>query len=169
MKVPICTFDARAGMLCPNCDAKLKSGHITKADVDVSISLVRLASQIPELDRISLVRAHEVDSSLVIVLNTNDVVGLRRDKAITKKIEQAMGTKIWLVDAQTTERKILDDLLYPVRILTVNQVWLPGGSKMTRAIIMGRRTERFPIDLDQVKKIVKAVKGIELLVEFEKQ
>jgi hypothetical protein len=169
MKLPICTFDAKAGILCPRCDAKLKSGHITQADVDVSIRLVKLASQIPELDRISLVRAHEIDGSIVMILNSGDVASLRRDDMLTREIEQVMGDKMWLGDAQATERKLLDDLFYPVRILSVNQVWLPDGSKMTKAIIMGRRTERFPIDLDLVKKIVKAVKGMELLVEFEKQ
>lgn len=169
MKLPICNFDAKAGILCPKCNAKLKSGHITQADVDVSIKLIKLASQIPELDKIFLVRAHEVDGSIVMVLNSGDVASLRRDNALMKKIEQAMGNKMWLVDAQATDRKLLDDLFYPVRILSVNQVWLPDGSKMTRAMIMGRRTERFPIDLDLVKRTVKAVRGLELLTDFEKQ
>ncbi|MBI2127098.1 MAG: transcription elongation factor NusA [Thaumarchaeota archaeon] len=169
MKLPICNFDAKAGILCPKCDAKLRSGHITKADVDVSNRLVKLASQIPELDRISLVRAYDIDGSIIMVLNSGDVVSLRRDNVLRRKIEHDMGNKMWLVDAQATDRKLLDDLFYPVRILSVNQVWLPDGSKMTRAIIMGRRTERFPLDLDLVKKMVKTVRGIELLAEFEKQ
>jgi hypothetical protein len=79
-----------------------------------------------------------------------------------------MGGKTLLIEAESTDRKLLEDLFYPIRILTVNIVWLPDGSKLTKVIIPGRKTERFPLDIELIKKVVKAVRNIDLLVEFER-
>lgn len=150
------------------CDSKLKSGHLTKTDVDTSVQLVKLADNITELNKISLQRAFSVGDNLVLVLGVGDLNYVRRNHGIIKKLEGAMGMRLWALEGDTSDRKIIEDLFYPIRILTVNVVWLPDGSKLTKVIIPGRRTPRFPIDTEAVKQIVKAVKGIDLLVEFEK-
>lgn len=169
MRLPICTFDAKTGILCPKCEGKLKSGHLTQADVDISIKLMKIAPHVPELDKISVVRAYDIDGSAVLALTPADIVMLRADYMLFKKIEQFIGGKLWVVEAEATDRKVLEDVFFPVRIMTVNQVWLPDGSKMTKVIISGRKTERFPLDIEQAKKVVKTVKGMELLVSFERQ
>ena len=45
MKLPICTFDAKNAVLCPQCEGKVESGELTKADVDASIALAKLEKQ----------------------------------------------------------------------------------------------------------------------------
>jgi transcription antitermination factor NusA-like protein len=167
MKTPICAFDAKTGILCPKCETRLKGGHISKLDVDVSVKLTKLRDKIPELDRISLVRAQEVEGDIVLVFASGDLAYLRSDPTIQKRIEEGLSAKVLLVEGETTDRKMLEDLFYPIRILTVNVVWLPDGSKLTKVIIPGRRTERFPINTEMIKKVVKLVRGIDLLVEFE--
>jgi len=37
----------------------------------------------------------------------------------------------------------------------------------TKAVVSGRWTHRFPIDLDRVRQIVKSARGMEIDVEFE--
>ena len=34
MIFPICGFDAKNAVLCPQCESKVESGELTKADVD---------------------------------------------------------------------------------------------------------------------------------------
>jgi len=167
--VPICSFDAKTGILCSKCEGRLRSGHLTKTDVDISMRLSRLAGKIPELNRSSLLHALEVKGEVVLVMGVGDHTLLRRNPAVFRRIEKELGVKVWIIEGEASDRKILEDLLFPIKILTVNVVWLPDGSKLTKVIIPGRRTERFPIDLEQVKSIVKAVRGMDLLVEFEKQ
>ncbi|MCZ6648425.1 MAG: transcription elongation factor NusA [Thaumarchaeota archaeon] len=167
MKIPICTFDAKTGILCPKCESKLKAGHISKSDVEASMKLVNFVSKHPELDGLSLNRAYEVNGSTVLVLGST-IVSMRREPSWKRKLEEVFGKKVWLLEGDSSDRKILEDLLFPVKILTVNQVWLPDGSRLTKAIIPGRKTERFPVDLNEVKSVVKTVKGIDLLVEFER-
>ncbi|MEM1525413.1 MAG: hypothetical protein QW779_06090 [Nitrososphaerales archaeon] len=168
MKLPICLFDAKTGILCPKCEAKLRGGHITKADVDASIKLVKLASKFPELNKITLQKALTINSDLVLILSAGDLAFIRRDPTLQKRLEDDLGGKLWLLEGESTDRVMLEDLFYPIRILTVNVVWLPDGSKLTKVIIPGKKTKRFPIDIEKVIKIAKEVRGIELLVEFEK-
>ena len=108
-----------------------------------------------------------MDGGYVIVLKAGDLATLRRESQTMKKIESELQKKIWFIEGEASDRKMLEDLFFPIRIVTVNIVWLPDGSKLTKAIIPGRKTEKFPLDIDQVKKIVKEVRGIDLLVEFE--
>ena len=43
MIFPICGFDAKNAVLCPQCEAKVERGELTKADVDASITLAKIA------------------------------------------------------------------------------------------------------------------------------
>ncbi|MCP8321764.1 MAG: transcription elongation factor NusA [archaeon] len=168
MKTPICSFCAKTGILCPKCEAKLRGGHISKADVEASVQLTKLAEKLPELNKITLIRAFDIDGEYVLVLKAGDLATLRREPQTIKKIESGLQRKVWFIEGEASDRKMLEDLFYPIKIVTVNMVWLPDGSKLTKAIIPGRKTEKFPLDIEQVKRVAKEVRGIDLLVEFER-
>ena len=42
MKLPICGFDAKNSVLCPQCESKVESGILTKADVEASMNLAKI-------------------------------------------------------------------------------------------------------------------------------
>jgi transcription antitermination factor NusA-like protein len=168
LKLPICTFDAKTGILCAKCESKLKSGQISQADVQVSNALVKLAEKIPEINRVRLLRSVEVGGNYVIEFEPSDVIALRANPEIAAKLEQQLKGRIWIVGATNSERRFLEDLFYPTRILTVNTVWLPDGSKLTKAIVAGRRGDRVLAEVDKLKRVVKEMKGIEMMVESER-
>jgi transcription antitermination factor NusA-like protein len=168
LKLPICTFDAKTGILCPKCDSRLQSGNITKSDVEVSIQMSKLQEKIPELEKTTLIHAIEVEGDLVLLMGNGDHDITRKNLQTIRKMERGLHRKIWISEAAASDRELLEEIFFPIKILTVNVVWLPDGSRLTKVIIPGRKTERFPLDLEQVKRVVKAVRGIDLLVEFER-
>ncbi|MCL5317882.1 MAG: hypothetical protein M1503_06445 [Thaumarchaeota archaeon] len=127
-----------------------------------------LQEKIPELDKTTLLHATEVDRDLLLIMGKGDHDVIRKNLTLFKKVEGALHRKIWIVEGDASDRQVLEDIFFPIKILMVNVVWLPDGSRLTKVIIPGRRTERFPLDLEQVKNVVKAVRGIDLLVEFER-
>jgi hypothetical protein len=169
LKIPICTFDAKTGMLCAKCEYKLRSGQISAADVQVSKALVQLADKMSEVNRVTLLRSVEVGGNYVIEFGPSDVAQLRSNPEVLSKLEQLLKGRVWLVGATNSDRRFLEDLFYPTRILTVNTVWLPDGSKLTKAIVAGRRSERHLSDVDKLKKVVREMKGIEMTVETERE
>jgi transcription antitermination factor NusA-like protein len=168
LKTPICSFDARTGVLCPQCDAKLRSGQLSQADVDVSIKLAKASEKSQEIGKISLSRAAQIGNDYLLVLEPGNLAPLRRDPGLQKSLQSILGGKVWLTEADTTDRKEIEDLFFPVRVANVNTAWLPDGSKMTRVIIPGRKTDRFPHDTNMITRILKETREMDLMVEFEK-
>ncbi|MDQ3835901.1 MAG: transcription elongation factor NusA [Thermoproteota archaeon] len=166
MKTPICTFDAKSGVLCRTCEAKLKSGSISQDDVDVSIKLIRLADRNQEINKFTLVRGTRVNGDFILVLRGHDISMLRSNAELVNKIEKEMGQKVWFVETEASDRRFIESLFHPLKVLSVNFYWLPESSKLTKVIIAGD-AESAEINLDKIKRIAKAVRNIELLIEFK--
>ena len=168
-KLPICYFDAKAGMLCGNCEARLRRGEITGADVEASKAVAQLSEKVAELQRVTLRRAFEANGSYVLEFEKADIPALRANPAIQSELGTALKGKVWTVGAGSNDRKFLEDVLFPAKVLTVNTVWLPDGGKKTKVIVPARRSERRIGDFDKLRDAVKEARGIELLLETERE
>lgn len=131
--------------------------------------MVKLAESIPEVNKMALLRSFEVEGSYVMEMEQADAGLVRSKPEIKQKVEDLLKGKVWVIGTSNSDRQFLEELFYPIRILTVNTVWLPDGSKLTKVIIPGRRPERLRGEIEALKKVVKQVKGIELLVESERE
>ncbi len=140
---------------------------MSDVDVEVSIKLTKASEKNQSISKINLIKANQVDGDYLLVLEPGSLAPLRYDLAFQKDLQSVLGSKVWLTEADTTARKVLEELFFPVRISNVNTVWLPDGSRLTKVVIPGRKTERFPHDTYRIAKILKDVRGIDLMVEFE--
>ena len=152
-------------MLCRTCEAKLKSGSITQDDIDAAKKLINLADRNQEINKFTLVRGTRVNGDFVLVLRGQDVSVLRGNQELANKIEKEMGEKVWFVEAEASDRRFIESLFHPIKVLSVNFFWLPGANKLTKVVVAddGKNAQ---LNLDKVQKIAKAVRNIELLIEF---
>jgi transcription antitermination factor NusA-like protein len=169
LRIPICAFDAKTGILCAKCQAKLSAGQISNSDIIVSKVLVKLAESVPDVNKMGLLRSYEVEGSYVLEMEQADASLIRSKPEIKQKLEDMLKGKVWVIGTSNSDRQFLEELFYPIRILTVNTVWLPDGSKLTKVIIPGKRPERLRGEIEALKKVVKYMKGIELIVESERE
>jgi transcription antitermination factor NusA-like protein len=169
LRIPICAFDAKTGILCGKCQAKLSAGQISNSDILVSKVLVKLAESVPEVNKMALLRSNEVEGSYVMEMEQSDASVFRSKPEIKQKLDDMLKGKVWVIGTSNSDRQFLEELFYPIRILTVNTVWLPDGSKLTKVIIPGKRPERLRGEIEALKKVVKRMKGIELIVESERE
>ena len=168
-KLPVCYFDAKTGMLCGNCEARLRKGEITSADVDAAKAVAQLSDKVPELTKVTLRRAFETNGSFVLEFEQSDLPALRSNPLLISELEGALKGKVWIVAAGGNDRRFLEDVFFPAKVLTVNTVWLPDGEKKTKVIVPARRSERRIGDFDKLREAVKQARGIELLVETERE
>ena len=166
MKTPICSFDAKSGVLCRKCEAKLKSGSITQDDVEAATKLIGLADRNQEINKFTLIRGTRVQGDFVLVLRGSDVSALRSNEELASKIEKHMGQKVWFIETEASDRRFIESIFHPLKVLSVNFFWLPGANKLTK-VIVADDGKNVPIDLEKVQKIAKAIRNIELLVEFK--
>lgn len=152
--------------MCSKCEAKLRAGDLTQDDVDASIRLAKLADKSQDVNKFTLLKAVKVDGDSVVVLRPPDVSILRGNNALVEKIESDFGRKVWFVESEASDRRFIEGLIHPLRVLSVNQFWLPDGFKLTKVIASGNLAKS-RVNLDKVRRIAKAVRDIEIAVELE--
>jgi transcription antitermination factor NusA-like protein len=169
MRTPICNFDAMNGILCPQCESKLDQGVLTKADVDASMKLVKLSQKIPQIEKFTLNSCRESNGDFVIYLGSQDIMTIRQSRELYRILQGEFSGKIWLVHQDSDDKKFIEDVFFPIKILAINQVWALGGLRKTKVIVSGKKTSKFPIDVNRVIAIVHDLRKIELVVEFERK
>lgn len=169
MKTPICSFDAKTGILCTKCESKLKSGHLSNGDIEASVKLTKLAEENTTIDKFTLNGAYKIDQDLVIVLPSSDISIIRSDENLLKKIQKEFNDKIWFIENGATEKRFIENLLYPTKIYSLNLVWLPDGNKLTKIVIVEKKNNHKPLEDHKIKKIANRLKKIELLIEYIKK
>lgn len=167
MKLPICGFDAKNAILCPQCESKVESGEITKADVEASKVLAKIAKSNNEIENFTLYSCKEFQGNFVLSLAKNDIMRIRQSRTLYRILQDQFKGKIWLVEADETDKKFIEDLFFPTKILSINSVWAPGGIQKTKAVVSGKWTPRFPIDTEKVIEIVKNARNLDIEIEFE--
>ncbi len=169
LKMPICTFDAKTGILCAMCKDKLRSGQLGEADILASGAMVRLAESVGDLNKVTLVRSFESEGNYLLEVEPAGAPGFRLNPVIVQKLAQMLNGEVWVLGTTESDRRFLEDLFYPIRILTVSVVWLPDGSKLTKLIIPWRRGDKLPREFEALRKLAKKARGIELMIETERE
>jgi hypothetical protein len=168
LKIPICTFDAKTGILCAKCETKLRLGQLKQADVEGAIKLTKLADRNQDINKFTLMGAAKVDGDFVLILRGSDISVLRSNTMLATKFEDEFQTKVWFVEAEANDKRFIENLFFPIKVLTVNLIWLPDGNKLTRVVVDGK-SDNFEskTTIEKIKKIAKEIRNIELLVESE--
>lgn len=166
MRLPICIFDAKTGVLCPKCESRLKNGELSKIDVECSIKLIKLSDKNQDIDKLNLIGSQKIDGDYVLILKDSNVSHINSNDKIISSIEKEFNGKVWFVEANSSVRKILENLFFPIRILKTNMIWLPDGNQVTQVTIESKDYEKFFSIIEKVKKIVNLVRDIELVVEI---
>jgi transcription antitermination factor NusA-like protein len=91
---------------------------------------------------------------------------IRQSRTLYRLLQDQFKEKIWLVEADETDKKFIEDLFFPTKILAINVVWAKGIQK-TKAIVAGKWTPKFPIDTKKVIEIVKNIRNLDIEIEFE--
>ena len=166
MKVPICTFDAKTGVLCPKCESRLKNGELSDVDVECSIKLIKLSYKNQDIDKLNLIGSQKIDEDYVLILKDSNVSHINSNDKLLSSVEEEFKGKVWFVEANSSIRRFLENLFFPIRLLKTNMIWLPDGNQVTQVTIESKDYEKFISIIEKIKRIVNAVRKIELVVEI---
>lgn len=166
MKTPICSFDAKTGVLCSGCEAKLEAGQLTPIEIETAIKLSRIVGVERDLDNLSLISAARSGADLILFLKGTDITFLRSKPDLIKKLEVEFGQLVWLVEAQATGKKFIENLFFPSKVINMNFFWLPDGKKLTRVLI-DKKDPRIVAKATRILDIAKDLRNVDLIVEYE--
>jgi transcription antitermination factor NusA-like protein len=100
-------------------------------------------------------------------LSRIDIETIRQSRTLYRTLQGEFPGKVWLVESEANDRKFIEDLFFPIKILSINMVWVPGGIQKTKVVVSGRWTPKFPIDIKKVENIVKQLRQLDVVIEFE--
>lgn len=165
----VCSIDLKSGILCQRCEEKVRSGEITKLDLEVAKVLLDLESRYPTLQTVYMHRAIAAGDVLAILVNKGDVPRiLGYGGKLLKEISEKTGKRRIKIAAHNEEtRRFLEDLFAPASILTVNTVWIPDGSTETKVVIPKRDGNKLPAKVEDLKDLAKRIHNVTLRIEFE--
>ena len=103
----------------------------------------------------------------MLSLAKNDIMIIRQSRTLYRILQEQFKGKIWLVEADETDKRFIEDLFFPTKILSINAVWAPGGVQKTKAVVSGKWTPKFPIDTEKVVQIVRNARNLDIEIEFE--
>jgi transcription antitermination factor NusA-like protein len=166
LKVPICIFDAKTGVLCSKCESRLKNGELSKIDVECSIKLIKLSVKNQDIDKLNLIGSQKIDEDYVLILKDSNVSHINSNDKLISSVEKEFNGKVWFVEANSSIRRFLENLFFPIRILKTNMIWLPDGNQVTQVTIGSKDYEKSFNLIEKIKKIVNVVRNIELVIEI---
>lgn len=167
LKTPICTFDAKTGILCNMCENKLTSGQITPSDVESSIILTKLAQKNSNINKMTLISSKEIDNEHVLIFKNPDIRLIRSSNNLLDLINKEFEKNVWVIESDSNDRTFLENLFHPLKIESVNFVWLPDGTKSTQVVIKKNSNYFDEKKIETIKKISMAVRQIDLIIEVE--
>jgi len=167
VKTALCHFCLKSGILCPECERKVKQGEVTETDIKIAKLLLELEKECPPLQNVYFHKAVEVDNVLAIVVGKGDIARLHSYKGwIAKALERKTGKRVQILEYNVDDRAFLEYLFSPLDVVTINKIWLPDGTTETRVILKGGRKP--PIDIEILKKLAFKIRGLVLRVEFSR-
>jgi transcription antitermination factor NusA-like protein len=160
------TFDAKTAILCAKCEARLRLGQLTDTDIEGAIKITRLAEGNQDIRKFTMTFASKVDEDFIIALSGPDISIIRSNSTLSKKFEDEFQSKVWFVEAEANDKRFIENLFFPIRVLAVNVIWLPDGNKLTKVIISASNKSEVS-KIEKIKQIAKKIRNLELLVESE--
>jgi transcription antitermination factor NusA-like protein len=167
VKMDLCSFCLKSGILCQKCSAKVKAGEITDLDLRIARLLLSLEEKYPSLQNVYFHRAIDVNRTLAVIVGHGDLPRLLGyGGKIIKALGEETGKSVRILESGVDDRKFLEDLFTPLNILTINTIWLPDGTTETRVILKRKRGSQMPFDIKAITEIARKVRKMSLRVEF---
>ncbi len=167
MKAPICNVCLKSDVLCSQCSEKLEDGKITELDIEVSRKLKELSNNHGSLRDSIIEGTYEAENVVVIVTGPKDgakVVG--RSGEIVKKVADEVGKPIRVVENNENDREVINGLLSPGEIKSINTVFKPEGQ--SKKIVVDEQFEdKINMDQSELEEAIKQITSTEYDLAFE--
>jgi len=168
LEFPVCTFDLRTGVLCSKCEEKLNKGEITGFELEVMRLLLEAERIIPQAASLTYLRSFRINEHIFIVFKARDLSSLpapilsQLKEFLTKKL----GPRLVILEDNPDLNSLVQTLVAPARLLTINKVWLPDQSVEMKAVVEDDKKLKIPPNV--LSEFVRKFKNIVMNFEFQR-
>lgn len=164
MKLPICTFCAKTGMLCSNCKAKKENNEITQLDIDISAVLVKNQNN-KSIHKIKFYNSIDTPDLMILVGDNSLKNVLATNKQLSSSIDSVSSKSFEVIAKKGTVKDTLTSLFTPVEISGIDEIFVPDGTKEIRINLRGEEKD-LPLNSDVMILIASKITDSFIRIEY---
>jgi len=156
VKYPLDRVCVKSGIFCPSCQRKIDNGEVKPYEVEVIRLLMELEDKVIELRKGEYIKSYMVGNTLILVLK-GEWERAELDK-LSREIGAKLDKRVKIAILTSDQRSLVEQILSPIRVLSLNIVWLPDGSEQISVRIPSRDVKRLG-NVKQWEEILSEVLG----------
>jgi len=158
-----------SGFLCNNCQAKLDAGEISEFEIDLAKDLIKLEEENEKfafLKNISFYKAIDFEDLIILVVGKRDK--LRITPSLINWIKETYEIdQILLVQNTKKPRPVVEALITPFKLISLNEIFLATGDVQFRAVIREEDKENLLFTTEELEELILELTGTITRVEFQ--
>ena len=158
-----------SGFLCNNCQARLDAGEISEFEIDLAKDLIKLEEEDEKfafLRDISFYKAIDFEDVVIIVVGKRDK--LRITPELMDWIKETYEIdEILLVQNSKKPRPVVEALINPYKIVSLNEIFLATGDIQFRAVLWEEDKDKLLFTKEELEDLIFELTGSITRVEFQ--
>ncbi len=158
-----------SGFLCNNCQARLDAGEISEFEIDLAKDLIKLEEGNEEfafLKGISFHKAIDFEDVVIIVVGKRDK--LRFTPSLKNWIKETYEIdEILLVQNTKKPRPVVEALINPYKIKSLNEIFLATGDVQFRAVLWEDDKDNLLFTKEELEDLILELTGNITRIEFQ--
>ena len=167
-KLPACQTCIHSGFLCSSCEEKLDAGELTEFELDFAKNLLELEEQdkFSFLKSISLYKVIDFEDLVIAVVGRKDKLKISQELINWIKKTYEIDELI-LVEKTSNPRPVIEALIAPSKLLSLNEIFLATGDIEFKGIIKSQDQEQILFTKEELEELVLELTGQVIRIEFE--
>jgi hypothetical protein len=158
-----------SGFLCTNCQARLDTGEISEFEIDLAKDLLEL-EEVNEsfafLKDISFYKAIDYEDLIIIIVGKRDK--LKFTSELLDWIKETYEVdEIILVGKTDKPRPVIEALINPFKLISLNEIFLATGDVQFRAVLLEENRDSFLFTKEELEQLIYELTGKITRVEFQ--
>jgi transcription antitermination factor NusA-like protein len=153
--LPACITCLASGFLCTSCQEKLDEGELTEFEIDIAKKLLELeeTDKFGFLKDVSFHKAIDYGDIIILVVGSKDKIRISSELIDwlkeTYKLDQ-----IILIEKTNKPRPVIEALIAPYKILSLNEIFLATGDIEFKAVLSKKDQENLLFTKEELEELV---------------
>ena len=165
MRAQICQVCLNSEILCTACQEKVDTGKISVRELEIIRKINALSDKIKGIDKADIKGIHETEGLLAIVCSKGEAPKLiGRGASNIRKLSRDLGKTVRIIEESSDKRSFLQNLIYPVPILSLNLIFSSDGEKYKVAV----PNRGLPISQRSFVEVASQILGKPVVIETQR-
>lgn len=154
-KLPACKTCVSSGFLCKNCQKKLNRGEITDFELDLAKDLIKWEEEekYSFLKEISFFKAIDFEDVVILIVGDKDKIKINIELLnLIKELYEI--DQIILIEKTNNPRAVVDSLISPNKLISLNEIFLATGDIQFKAVISSEYKDQILFTKEELEELV---------------